>query len=126
MGVDSALDLVFGQQDVSHRPDVRDEPTSIDDVRWHRSLELTVTYEDDNCVNASGPEPGDFFDLLHMLVVLTQRILEPILLALQRLSPVTGSLVSEDASNQALRFDHEDAKLRNDDVIDLSAATRRR
>ena len=59
---------------------------------------------------------------LEMLVVLMQRVLELILLPIDRLGPLPRSRISKDPARQVLCFDHKDAEHGNDDMIYLCSA----
>lgn len=64
----------------------------------------------------------EFFQGFGVAVVLMQRVLKAELLAIQRLRPLGLLRVAEDPAFHVLRFDHEDAEARDDDVVDLGGA----
>lgn len=61
-----------------------------------------------------------------MFVVLPQRILESEGVPVELLRPLRLALAAKDPAAQVLRFHHEDAVARQEDMIDLGGAVRRR
>ena len=116
---DRFFDLCIGEKDVGFGPDVGDESWPLEDVGWHHRLEFAAANKHHHGMKASGLQAEKIFDGLQVIVVLLQRILEPVPLSKDDLRPSSRSLTSEDPAGEVLRFYHEDPELGYDDVVYL-------
>lgn len=118
------LNLRFAEDRLSKRLDVRDVTPSTRYIRRHGGLERAIASEDDDRVNGRRRHIKHRFQRLHMLVVLTERILKSERLPKYCLSPLGLTFTPEDPTSHVLSFHNEYAKSTHDDMVNLRGAVR--
>jgi len=88
----------------------------------HGSLEFTLPPEHHQRNQLRFVDAKKFLKSLGVTIVLVKRVLEAVFFSEQALGPLSALLVGKYPAIHVLGLDNEDAKLRDDDVVDLRRA----
>ena len=85
----------------------------------HGGLEFTLPPEHHQRNQLRFVDTKKLLKSLGVTIVLVKRVLEAVFFPVQALGPLSALLVAKYPAIHVLGLDDEDAKLRNDDVVDL-------
>ena len=92
------------------------------DLVWHFCFERAIASENDNRLEAPSWKPEYRLECFDVQVVLSQRILKPYLVSIDGLRPLGLIFSTENPAAYILRFDHENTKRTDVDVVDLGGS----
>ncbi|MCY1216259.1 hypothetical protein D9M72_281310 [compost metagenome] len=105
--------------------DIANKADALGDVSWHFGFEGAAAHERDDRMQMLGADAQGVFQSFEVLVVLPQRVLEFERALVELLRPLCLLFAAEDPAADVLRFHHEDAVGREENVVDLRSAVRR-
>lgn len=124
-GVQHRVDFSLAEYRLLERLDVADKADALGHVGWHFGFEGAAANEADHRVQMFGADAKGGFQGFEVFVVLPQWVLEFEGAFVELLRPLRLLLGAEDPAAHVLRFQHEDAVGREEDVVDLCGAVRR-
>lgn len=117
------LHAVLAEDFDAKGPNVRSQFGQRYHFHWALRLECSFAGKHNHRVNLFGrDEVQELCDSRNVLAILMNRILELVVLLVEHLGPLRGRRVREQPPFVVLRFEYEDPKPRDQDVVDLRGA----